>query len=64
MTWLISGIVVLGVTLAVFISLLPRGEKLHRWADTAWEPYVAVALCSGVALGATMTLSALIGLFG
>ena len=48
---LISGVVVFIVTAATFWSLLPRGGKLHRWADTEWEPYVSVAICSGVAFG-------------
>ncbi len=61
---LIAGIVVLIVTFAVLMLLRPRGEKLHRWANTEWEPYVAVALCAGVALGFTMTLSGLITLYG
>ena len=62
MVSLIAGIVVLVVTAGAFWSLLPRGEKLHRWADTEWEPYVSVAICSGVALSFTMMLSGLIAL--
>jgi hypothetical protein len=61
---LISGIVVLLVTGAVFWALLPRGGKTHRWADTEWEPYVCVALCAGVALSFTMTLSGVLNLLG
>jgi hypothetical protein len=59
---LISGIIVLIMTGAVFWSLLPRGETLHRWANTEWEPYISVAICSGVALSFTMILSGLINL--
>ena len=59
---LISGIVVLIVTGAIFAALLPRGDKLHRWVNTEWEPYISVALCTGVALGFTMVLSSVLDL--
>jgi hypothetical protein len=61
---LISGIAVFLVTGAVFWALLPRGGKTHRWADTEWEPYVCVAICAGVALSFTMTLSGVLNLLG
>jgi hypothetical protein len=61
---LIGGIVVFVVTAAVFWSLLPNGDKLHRWANTEWEPYISVAICSGVALSFTMMLSAILNLMG
>ena len=60
----ISGVAVIAVTGGAFWALLPRGDKLHRWADTEWEPYVSVAICSGVALGFTLLLSGAINLFG
>ena len=62
MLLLIAGIVVLIATAGAFWMLLPSGDKLHRWANTEWEPYVSVALCSGVALSFTMILSAIINL--
>ena len=62
MLLLIGGIAVFAVTCYVFWILRPSGEKLHRWADTEWEPYISVALCSGVALSFTMMLSAIINL--
>ena len=52
------------ITVAVFWALLPRGEQRHRWVDTEWEPYISVALCSGVALAFTMTLSGVLNLLG
>jgi hypothetical protein len=63
------GLVVLGgatffVTAAVFWALLPRGGKLHRWANTELEPYVSVAICAGFALGFTMMLSGILNLIG
>ncbi len=61
---LIGGIVVFVVTGAVFFALLPRGDKLHRWVNTEWEPYISVAICSGVALAFTMTLSGVLNLLG
>ena len=64
MLLLLSGLVVLGVTAAVFVALLPRGGQRHRWVDTAWEPYISVALCAGVALSFTMTLSGVLSLIG
>jgi hypothetical protein len=59
---LIAGIVVFVVTGAVFVALLPRGGKLHRWVNTEWEPYISVAICAGVALAFTMTLSGVLNL--
>ena len=64
MVLLISGIVVFVVTAAAFWALLPRGGQLHRWVDTEWEPYISVAICSGVALSFTMTLSGVLNLIG
>jgi hypothetical protein len=61
---LVSGIVALIVTGTVFAALLPRRGNRHRWVDTAWEPYIAVALCSGVALTFTLVLSGVIELYG
>ena len=61
---LISGIVVFLLTGAVFWALLPRGGHRHRWVDTEWEPYISVAICSGVALSFTMTLSGVLALLG
>ena len=61
---LIAGIVVFFVTGGIFWMLLPSGDKLHRWVNTEWEPYISVAICSGVALGFTLILSGAINLFG
>ena len=64
MLLLIAGITVFIVTGGVFWALLPHGEKRHRWVDTEFEPYISVALCAGVALGFTMTLSGMLNLLG
>ena len=61
---LISGILVFIITGAVFWALLPRHGKHHRWVDTELEPYISVAICSGVALAFTMTLSGALQLMG
>jgi hypothetical protein len=61
---LMSGIMVFLLTAAVFFALLPRGGKRHRWVDTEWEPYISVAICAGVALSFTMTLSGLLDVIG
>ena len=60
----ITGIVVFIMTGGVFWALLPRGDTLHRWANTEWEPYISVAICSGVALAFTMILSGVLNLLG
>ena len=61
---ILAGVLVLGLTVVVFIALMPRDGKLHRFANTEWEPYVGVAICSGTALGLTMTLSGVLNLLG
>lgn len=64
MLLILAGVLVLGLTVVVFIALMPRGGKLHRFANTEWEPYVGVIICSGTALGLTMTLSGVLNLLG
>ena len=64
MVSVISGLVVLVVTGVILAALLPRGGKVHRLVGTEWEPYVNVALCSGVALAFTLTLSGVLSLIG
>lgn len=64
MTALIAGIVVLIVTIGIFLFMLPRGGKRHRFVGTEAEPYVAVGLTAGVALSFTLTLTGILGLIG
>jgi len=64
MVLLIAGLVVLAITAATFIALLPRGGVRHRWVDTELEPYISVAICAGVALSFTMTLSGVLNVLG
>jgi hypothetical protein len=61
---LIGGVIVFILTAIVFWSCLPRGDKIYRFADTEWEPYVGVAFCSAVALSCTMMLSGVLNLVG
>jgi hypothetical protein len=61
---ILGGIVVLVLTVVVFVTLLPRGGKTYRFADTEWEPYVGVAFCSATALGVTLALSGVLNLMG
>jgi hypothetical protein len=61
---LITGVVVLTVTIVTFLALLPRDGRRHRFVDTEFEPYISVAICAGVALGFSMALSGIINLFG
>ena len=60
MALLLIGIVVLIFTAGVFWFCLPRGGRLHRFIGTELEPYVAVAICSGVALGFCLVLSGIL----
>ena len=64
MLLLISGLATFVVTGAVFWALLPRGGKTHRFVNTEWEPYISVAICAGVALAFTMTLSGILNIIG
>jgi hypothetical protein len=61
---LIAGLIVFAATIGVFLFLRPRDGQRHRWVDTEWEPYIAVSICAGLALGFTMVLSSLINLYG
>ena len=54
------GVGILFATGIVFWWCLPRGGKTHRFVGTELEPYVAVAICSGVALGFCIILTAVL----
>jgi hypothetical protein len=56
MLLLASGIAVILIVAFLIWSALPRDGK-YRFADTAWEPYVGVALTAGIALGFSLILS-------
>jgi len=60
----VLGAVVLTITSALFWYCLPRGGRMHRFVGTELEPYVAVAFCSGIALGFTMVLSGVLDVVG
>ncbi len=61
---LIAGVAVLVVTAVVFWLCLPRNGVPHRLVGTAWEPYVAVAFCTAIALSCSLMLSGAIDLIG
>ena len=59
---LILGATVLLITVGLFLYCLPRGGKLHRFVGTEFEPYVAVAIVTGVALSFSLMLSGIFAL--
>ena len=61
---LLLGALTMVITGGVFWALLPRGGQLHRFANTELEPYISVAICSGVALSFTMILSSILSMIG
>ena len=53
----IIGLIALGLTVALFWLLLPRGGRTHRFVGTELRPYVAVLLTGMVALSFTMIVA-------
>jgi hypothetical protein len=51
------GLIILVLTVVLFLVLLPRGGRTHRFVGTELEPYIAVLLTSMVALSFTMILA-------
>lgn len=64
MLLLASGIIIFLIVFAIFWSALPKDGRKYRFADTAWEPYVGVALTAGLALSASLILSGVFNLIG
>jgi hypothetical protein len=64
MLLLAAGIAVILLVAVVFWNALPRDGRKYRFADTAWEPYVGVALTAGIALGVSLILSGVFNLMG
>jgi hypothetical protein len=64
MLLLVAGIAVLAVVAFIFWRALPRDGQKYRFADTAWEPYVGVALTAGIALGVSLFISGVFNLMG
>jgi hypothetical protein len=62
MDLLVWGAIIFVVAVALFWYSLPRGGKTNRFVGTGLEPYVAVAVCTGVALSFTLMLSGIIAL--
>ena len=61
---MVAGLATLALTVVLFVMLLPRHGKTHRFVDTELEPYVAVFLTSLVALSFTMILSSVLNFLG
>ena len=57
---LLGGIGIFVGTAAFFWFSLPAGGQFHRFVGTEFEPYYAVFICSGVAIGFTMILSSVL----
>jgi hypothetical protein len=64
MLLLASGIIILLIVFAIFWNSLPKDGRKYRFADTAWEPYVGVALTAGIALSASLILSGVFNIIG
>ncbi len=64
MQLMLAGLVTLAATIALFVILLPRHGRTHRFVDTELEPYIAVGLTSMVALSFTMLLSGILNFMG
>lgn len=48
---LISGIILIGLALALFIYSLPRNGRPARFVGSAWEPYIVILIIGGLGLG-------------
>jgi hypothetical protein len=57
---LIIGIIALVVFGAALYYSIPRGGKTARFVGSEWEGYIVVAMISGIAMGAILTVSSLI----
>ena len=60
----VIGILVLVLTVVLFLALLPRGGRTHRFVGTELEPYVAVLLTAMIALSFTMILAGVLQAVG
>jgi len=56
-----TGVAMLAVTGLFFWRSLPRDGKMHRFVGTELEPYVAVAIVTGIAMSFCLILSGFIG---
>ena len=57
---LIIGIIALVVFGTALYYSMPRGGKTARFVGSEWEGYIVVAMISGIATGAILTVSSLI----
>jgi hypothetical protein len=64
MLLLLAGIGVFLIVAFTIWRCLPRNGEKYRFADTAWEPYIGVALTAGIALGTALALTGIFGMMG
>ncbi len=64
MQTMLAGLATLALTIVLFVMLLPRHGKTHRFVETELEPYIAVGLTSLVALSFSMILSGVLSYVG
>jgi hypothetical protein len=54
---LVSGIVLIGLAVALFVYSLPRDGKPAKFVGSAWEPYIVILIIGGLALGMLIALT-------
>ncbi len=55
-----AGLIVWLITAALLWYCLPRGGKTHRFVGTEFEPYVAVAFVTAIAVGFCLIFSGVV----
>jgi hypothetical protein len=48
---LVSGTVLIGLAVALFVYSLPRNGRPARFVGSAWEPYIVILIVGGLGLG-------------
>ena len=54
---LVSGIVLIGLAVALFVYSLPRDGKLAKFVGSPWEPYIVILILCGLALGVLIAVA-------
>jgi hypothetical protein len=57
---LISGIVLIGLAVALFLYSLPRNGRPARFVGSAWEPYIVILIVGGLGLGLLIAVKGVI----
>jgi len=61
---LVCGIVVFVLSVMLFWKLLPTDGRVHRLIGTEYEPYLAVSVVFGAAVGLTLGLAGIVEMMG